>query len=89
MEWRHCSRSPLSVVTACLLLEQKVTVIVGMINCNTVLLCYPTKRAWFSVGSYCVGRSNSSVLLHIEPVRLAGGLVLVCSERKVLLAGCW
>jgi hypothetical protein len=25
------------------------------------------------------------------PVRLAGGrwLVLVCSERKVLLAGCW
>jgi hypothetical protein len=26
-----------------------------------------------------------------QPVRLAGGswLVLVCSERKVLLAGCW
>jgi hypothetical protein len=27
----------------------------------------------------------------IQPVRLAGGwwLVLICSESKVLLAGCW
>jgi hypothetical protein len=27
----------------------------------------------------------------VQPVRLAGGwwLVLICSERKVLLAGCW
>jgi hypothetical protein len=29
--------------------------------------------------------------INLEPVRLAGGwwLVLVCSERRVLLAGCW
>jgi hypothetical protein len=28
---------------------------------------------------------------NLQPVRLAGGwwLVLVCSERRVLLAGCW
>jgi hypothetical protein len=28
---------------------------------------------------------------NLQPVRLAGGwrLVLICSERKVLLAGCW
>jgi hypothetical protein len=28
---------------------------------------------------------------NLQPVRLVGGrwLVLVCSERKVLLAGCW
>jgi hypothetical protein len=29
--------------------------------------------------------------LYNQPVRLAGGwwLILVCSDRKVLLAGCW
>jgi hypothetical protein len=28
---------------------------------------------------------------HHQPIRLAGGwwLVLICSERKVLLSGCW
>jgi hypothetical protein len=37
-------------------------------------------------GEYIMVRSNN-----IQPVRLAGGwwLVLVCSERRVLLAVCW
>jgi hypothetical protein len=26
---------------------------------------------------------------NLQPVRLAGWLVLICSERKVLLIGCW
>jgi hypothetical protein len=35
--------------------------------------------------------SLSVVFPSLQPVRLAGGcrLVLVCSKRKVLLAGCW
>jgi hypothetical protein len=34
--------------------------------------------------------AHSSLLVGLQPVRLAGGswLVLVCSERRVLLAGC-
>jgi hypothetical protein len=41
-----------------------------------------------AVSSY---ESTSAFVLYSQPIRLAGGrwLVLICSKRKVLLAGCW
>jgi hypothetical protein len=45
-----------------------------VVSCCLLLLVYP-----------------ALVGINWQPVRLAGGwwLVLVCSERRVLLAGCW
>jgi hypothetical protein len=45
-----------------------------------------------SVGtSNVAGRRGDRRVILLQPVRLTGGwwLVLVCSERRVLLAGCW
>jgi hypothetical protein len=44
-------------------------------------------RAKASTDAFVGGHGGGT----FQPVRLAGGwwLVLVCSERRVLLAGCW
>jgi hypothetical protein len=48
-------------------------------------------RRWEGEGGWPSTFSMSLMPIIDQPVRLAGGrwLVLVCSERRVLLAGCW